>query len=86
VELPDLISFLEYPRIGQEVIVGLHLVTGHLKLLTGIMMGVMQPIHKVCHVVDCRLLLVGGDPNNRSQGKCSSLLNTMLASIMPVVS
>jgi hypothetical protein len=47
----DLISFLKSRQIGHVVEAGLHLVTSHFQMLTGIMVDVMQPTHESCHVV-----------------------------------
>jgi hypothetical protein len=71
-----LVSFLEFYGIGQAVVAGLHLVTGHLQMLMGTIVDAVQPIHEV-HVVGCRLLLVGGASN-----RCSSLPNTMLVGVV----
>jgi hypothetical protein len=53
-------------------------------MLTGIMVDVIQPIHEVRHVIDRRLLLAAGSPEQ--QGWHCSLPNTMLAGGVPVVS
>lgn len=64
---------MESCRIGKAVIVGLHPVISRFQMLTGIMMDVVQWIDKVRHIVGHGLLLVRGAPNNRSQGRGSSL-------------
>lgn len=71
---PQFISFLGSHRVGQSVIAGLHTVSGHLRMLTVLMVIVMQQILKVCHIVSW------------SQGRRSTLPNTMLVGIMSVVS
>jgi hypothetical protein len=60
-----LVSFQESLGIGQAVIVGLHPVTGHIQMLTGIMVDIMQSIHEVRHIVSHRLLLVAGSPEQQ---------------------
>jgi hypothetical protein len=49
-------------------------------------MDVMRPINEVHHVVSRSCSLLGGAPNNKSQGRHSSLLSNMLAGVVPVVS
>jgi hypothetical protein len=66
---PDLLSFLESHGIDQAVVAGLHLVTGHLQMLSGIIMDVTQSIHKVQHIVNHRLLLVRGSSKQRTTGQ-----------------
>jgi hypothetical protein len=46
-----LVSILGSRRVGQTVIVVLHSVTGNPEVLTGITIVVMQPIHKVSHII-----------------------------------
>jgi hypothetical protein len=46
---------------------------GHLRMLTGIMMGFMKPFDKVRHVLGHGLFFVRGALDSRSQGRRSSL-------------
>jgi hypothetical protein len=63
----NLVSTLESYEVGEMIMVGLHSVTDHLQMSSGIMQGVMQLFHKVCHMVHHGLLFVGGSPKLRSQ-------------------
>jgi hypothetical protein len=57
---PDLITFLESRQIDQVVVVDFHLVPGHLQVLTGIVMYVMELFNEVSSIVSCWLPIVGG--------------------------
>jgi hypothetical protein len=48
---PGLFLFLDSRGVGCAVLVGFHHVAGHLKMLTGMVMGVMQQFHKVRYAV-----------------------------------
>jgi hypothetical protein len=52
--------------------VGFHPVTGHLQMVTGVMMDIMQLIHEVHHTVHHSLLFVllggGGDVEQQVAG------------------
>jgi hypothetical protein len=45
--------------------ISLHPVAGHLQMLIGMMMAVMQLFHEVCHVVVIRFSLSRDAPNSR---------------------
>jgi hypothetical protein len=42
-------------------------------------------VHYICRVIDGGALFVGGAPNSRSQGRRSSLPNTRIAEVKPIV-
>lgn len=60
-----MVSFLESSRVGYRVTVGLHPVTGHNEILTGIMMDVMLSLQYICNTVCHRLLPVWGSPRQQ---------------------
>jgi hypothetical protein len=66
---PDVITFLESHRISHAVIVGLHMVTGNLQVLQGVVIYVMQLLHEVSCVVDCRLLPIWRSPKQQVSGQ-----------------
>jgi hypothetical protein len=50
---PDLITLLEYCQIGQAIVVDFHVIPGHLQVLTGIVMYVMELLNEVSSLVSC---------------------------------
>jgi hypothetical protein len=67
---------MKYSRAGYAVIVGLQPVTGHLHILTGIMMDVMQPFHKAHYEVSHMVLLVW---------RSTKTVSSRLVDFLPVV-
>jgi hypothetical protein len=84
VEQPDFVSFLEFHGTGQVVIAGIHSVGCHVQVLTGTIMDVSQFTRLMMSlVIDCCLL---GRALNKLQCRYTSLLNMLLADVVPVVS
>jgi hypothetical protein len=50
-----MVALLVACRADQKVIAHSHYVAGQLQMLAGTTVGVVQPIHKVCHIVDSGL-------------------------------
>jgi hypothetical protein len=79
---PDSVSFLEFHEVDNEVVVGLHFVPGHIRILCGILTGVIYMFHEVRHVVGRGLLLVVETTNSRPQGRSTVPRNTMLTDLV----
>jgi hypothetical protein len=54
-------------RVGHMVVACFHSVVGHLQMLVGMVVDVIELVHKVCCVVNGGLPLVRGSPTQQAE-------------------
>jgi hypothetical protein len=79
------VSFLEFRGVVKGVIAVFLPVADYFQILMCVMMIAIHPFHEVCHTLSRGLFLAVGALDKQQQDRSTSLSNTTLADVVPVV-